>query len=337
MSIQEAIQTLVERHDLTRQQARDVMDVVMSGQATDAQIGAFLIALRCKGETADEVAGCAQAMRDKAVRVTTRRAPVIDTCGTGGDGARTFNISTAVAFVAAGAGACVAKHGNRAVSSACGSADVLEALGVRIDAPPERVSLCLDEAGIGFLFAPLMHGAMKHAIGPRRQIGTRTVFNVLGPLTNPAQADRQLLGVYALELTTRLAGVLGQLGSQRALVVHGHDGLDEITLTGPTQVSELCAGEVRTYEIAPEEFGMACVPGAALQGGTAAQNAAILRGVLDGEPGPARDVVLLNAAAALVVAGLASDLAGGLEQARESLDSRRARRALEALVRVSNG
>jgi len=178
---------------------------------------------------------------------------------------------------------------------------------------------------------------MKHAIGPRRQIGTRTVFNVLGPLTNPAQADRQLLGVYALELTTRLAGVLGQLGSQRALVVHGHDGLDEITLTGPTQVSELCAGEVRTYEIAPEEFGMACVPGAALQGGTAAQNAAILRGVLDGEPGPARDVVLLNAAAALVVAGLASDLAGGLEQARESLDSRRARRALEALVRVSNG
>jgi anthranilate phosphoribosyltransferase len=336
MSIQEAIGTLIEGRDLDRQQARAAMDLIMSGEASDAQIGAFLVALRCKGETVVEIAGCAEVMREKATRVVTSRTPVVDTCGTGGDGARTFNISTTVALVAAGAGACVAKHGNRAVSSACGSADVLQALGVRIDAPAETVGACLDEAGIGFLFAPVMHGAMKHAIGPRRQIGIRTVFNLLGPLTNPAGAPRQLLGVYAPGLTEPLAGVLRELGSQRALVVHGCDGLDELTLTGPSCVSELDRGRITSYQLAPQDLGLEPVPAAALRGGDAAHNAGILRRVLDGEPGAPRDVVLLNAAAALVAAGLADRLAAGLEQARDSIDSGRARAALEALVRVSN-
>jgi anthranilate phosphoribosyltransferase len=337
MSIQEAIEALIQGRDLGRQQARDAMDMIMSGEATDAQIGAFLVALRCKGESVAEITGCAEVMREKAARVITSRAPVIDTCGTGGDGTRTFNISTTVAFVAAGAGACVAKHGNRAISSACGSADVLQELGVRIDASPDRVGACLDEAGIGFLFAPVMHDAMKHAIGPRRQIGIRTVFNVLGPLTNPAGASRQLLGVYAPGLTGQLAGVLKALGSERAMVVHGSDGLDEITLTGPSRVCQLHAGQVSSFDITPQELGLASVPAAALRGGNAAHNAGVLRRVLDGEPGAPRDVVLMNAAAAIVVAGLADDLAAGLRRAREAIDSGGARAALEALVRVSNG
>jgi anthranilate phosphoribosyltransferase len=261
---------------------------------------------------------------------------VLDTCGTGGDGARTFNISTAVALVAAGAGACVAKHGNRAVSSACGSADVLQELGVRIDAPADRVGACLDQAGIGFLFAPVMHAAMRHAIGPRRQIGVRTVFNVLGPLTNPAGASRQLLGVYAAPLTERLAGVLRELGSERALVVHGSDGLDEITLTGPSYISELDRGRITSYRLEPQDLGLTPVSAESLKGGDAAHNAGILRRVLDGERGAPRDVVLLNAAAAILVAGLADSLPAGLERARDAVDSGRARAALDALVQVSN-
>ncbi len=337
MTIQESISLLVDGADLGRDGACAAMQVIMSGEATAAQIGAFLIALRCKGESVEEIAGCAQVMRDKAARVCTERVPVIDTCGTGGDATGSFNISTTVAFVAAGAGACVAKHGNRAVSSRCGSADVLQALGVRIDAPPERVSRCLDEAGIGFLFAPVMHGAMKHAIGPRREIGVRTVFNVLGPLTNPAGATRQLLGVYAPKLTQQLAGVLAELGSERAMVVHGGDGLDEITLTGPTRVSELRDGLISTTQIDPAQYGMKTVPPEALRGGTTEHNARLLRGILEGEEGPCRQVVLLNAAAAITVAGLADGMAEGLEAATASIDSGRARDRLDDLIRVSNG
>ncbi|MFA6109909.1 MAG: anthranilate phosphoribosyltransferase [Candidatus Latescibacterota bacterium] len=337
MTIQQAIQSLIDGRDLGRQEAREVMDQIMSGEATPAQIGAFLVALRCKGETVAEIAGCAEVMREKATRVRTRRSDVVDTCGTGGDGSGTFNISTTVAFVAAGAGLCVAKHGNRAMSSRCGSADVLQALGVNTEASPEVVGRCLDEVGIGFLFAPLLHGAMKHAVGPRREIGTRTVFNVLGPLTNPAGARRQLVGVYAAGLTDTLAGVLRELGTERAFVVHGSDGLDEITVTGPTRISVLRDGKVTTGTVEPREFGLAIAPGESLKGGTPEENAAILTAVLEGEPGPRREVVLLNAAAAVVAGGRADTLAEGLERARESVDSGAALHALQQLRRASQG
>ena len=334
--IQEAIQKLVSGQDIGGEGAREVMELIMSGQATDAQIGAFLIALRLKGETVDEIAGCARVMREKATPIKTKRTDLVDTCGTGGDGSGTFNISTAVAFVAAGAGLGVAKHGNRAMSSQCGSADVLAEFGVNIEISPEKVGRCIDEAGIGFLFAPALHGAMKHAIGPRREIGTRTVFNVLGPLTNPAGAKCQLIGVYAPELTDKIAGVLGELGSQRAFVVHGSDGLDEITLTGSTRVSELRDGKVQTRDINPADFGLAVVDAAALKGGDAATNAQILRAVLDGKEGPALDIVLINAAAAIVAGGMAETLEEGLEKARTTVVDGAARAALEKLIAVSN-
>lgn len=334
--IQDAIQQLIAGRDLDRETATAVMDQIMSGEATDAQIGGFLVALRCKGETEDEVAGFTEVMRAKATRISGGRPSLLDTCGTGGDASGTFNISTTAAFVAAGAGCTVAKHGNRAISSRCGSADVLAELGVNIEADPARVGVCLDEAGIGFLFAQALHGAMKHAIGPRRELGTRTVFNILGPLTNPAGATRHLMGVFAPELTELQARVLGALGSERAFVVHGLDGLDEITLTGPSRVSELADSEVRTYEIEPGDFGIDRAGAAALEGGDPAANAAILREVLDGGSGPRTDVVLLNAAAALAAAGVAADLAGGIEAARESIASGRARQALDRLVEVSN-
>lgn len=334
--IQDAIQQLIAGRDLDRETATAVMDQIMSGEATDAQIGGFLVALRCKGETEDEVAGFTEVMRAKATRISGGRPPLLDTCGTGGDASGTFNISTTAAFVAAGAGCTVAKHGNRAISSRCGSADVLAELGVNIDADPARVGVCLDEAGIGFLFAQALHGAMKHAIGPRRELGTRTVFNTLGPLTNPAGATRHLMGVFAPELTELQARVLGALRSERAFIVHGLDGLDEITLTGPSRVSELADGEVRTYEIEPGDFGIDRAGAEALKGGDPDENAAILREVLDGGSGPRTDVVLLNAAAALAAAGVAEDLAGGVEAARESIASGRARRALDRLVEVSN-
>ena len=334
--IQESISQLIGGDDIGRDNARAVMNQIMSGEATDAQIGAFLVALRCKGESVEEISGCAEVMREKATRISTTRQDVVDTCGTGGDGSSSFNISTAVAFVVAGAGLCVAKHGNRAMSSKCGSADVLSALGVNIEASPEMVSACLDEAGIGFLFAPNLHGAMKHAIGPRKEIGTRTVFNVLGPLANPAGAQRQLIGVFAPDLTPTLAGVLRDLGSVHAFVVHGSDGLDEITITGPSQVSELKDAGVTTYEIAPEEFGMERAAAARLKGGDANQNAKILLDILDGGDGPRRDIVLLNAAAAITAGDAAGGLADGVERARESLDSGNAKAALENLKRVSN-
>ena len=334
--IQEVIQRLIVGQDLGRKEARAVMNQIMSGGATDSQIGAFLVALRIKGETVDEIAGCAQAMRENVTPIKTSRTDLIDTCGTGGDGSGTFNISTTVAFVACGAGLAVAKHGNRSISSACGSADVLAELGVDIEATPEKVGECIDEVGIGFLFAVALHGSMKHAIGPRKELATRTVFNALGPLTNPAGAKRQLIGVYDRNLTNVVAGVLSELGSERAFVVHGADGLDEITLTGPTRISELNGGQVSTSEISPGDFGLEIISIEALAGGDATQNAQILCDILDGKQGPQRDVVLLNAAAAIAAGGLADDMAGGIEIARDSIDSGRARRALERLVEVSN-
>lgn len=334
--IREAIAKLIDGQHLAQSEAAGVMDEIMSGQATPAQIGAFLIALRIKGETVDEIAGCASVMRQKATRVTTRHPVVVDTCGTGGDASGTFNISTTAAFVLAGAGLCVAKHGNRAMSSKCGSADVLKALGVNIELSPDRVGCCLDEIGIGFLFAPMLHAAMKHAVGPRREIGARTVFNVLGPLTNPAGAQRQLIGVYSPALTETLAEVLNRLGSDRALVVHGADGLDEITLTGETKVSELRDGKVRTYRVTPEGFGLRRASSKDLQGGDEQTNARIVLDVLKGAEGPRRDAVLLNAAAAVCAGGLAEDIAGGIPIAQKSLDSGKALEKLEQLKRMSN-
>ncbi|MBF0625935.1 MAG: anthranilate phosphoribosyltransferase [Magnetococcales bacterium] len=336
MNIQEAIARVVTGVDLTQEQARQVMDLVMSGGATEAQIGAYLTAMRMKGESVEEIAGSAQAMRDKALRV---QAPglVVDTCGTGGDGSGTFNISTVTALVAAACGLTVAKHGNRSITSRSGSADLLKALGVNIEAPLATVERCLAGAGIGFLFAPRHHGAMKYAMGPRQQIGIRTLFNLLGPLTNPAGAPHQLLGVFDGAWTAPLAQVLGRLGSRRAMVVHGSDGLDEITLTGPTQVAELHAdGAVTTAILQPEMFGLSPCSRDALRGGDAQENAVITRAILAGERGPRRDIVLLNAGAVLHIAGRAEGIGAGIREAAAAIDDGRAREVLERLVRLSN-
>ena len=335
MNIQEAIAKVIEGEDLSRGEMTDVMNQIMSGEATDAQIGAFLIALRVKGECVDEIAGAASVMREKATPIATRHDVIVDTCGTGGDHSGTFNISTTAAFVAAGAGLCVAKHGNRSVTSQSGSADVLSALGVNIEASPETVGRCLDDVGIGFLFAISLHGAMKYAIGPRREIGARTIFNALGPLSNPAGATRQVVGVYSAALTETLAGVLGTLGTERAFVVHGSDGLDEMTLTGPTRVSELKNGSVSTYRVSPGDFGLAQAPADALKGGDADYNAEITRSILNGEEGPRRDIVLLNAAAAIVAGDKARDLNEGVQVAAEVIDSGKALEKLEGLVAAS--
>ena len=336
MNMQKAIAKAIDGDDLRRDEMVDVMNQIMSGEATDAQIGAFLIALRLKGESVDEIAGAVAVMREKATPIATKHDVIVDTCGTGGDHSGTFNISTTAAFVAAGAGLCVAKHGNRAATSQSGSADVLMALGVNIEASPETVSQCLDEVGIGFLFAPALHGAMKYAIGPRREIGVRTIFNALGPLTNPAGTRRQVIGVYSAALTETLAGVLATLGAERAYVVHGADGLDEMTLTGPTKVSELKDGAVSTYRVSPGEVGLGQASADALKGGDADSNAAITLSVLKGAEGPARDIVLLNAAATIVAGGKASDLREGVQVAAEAIDSGRAMAKLEALIEASN-
>ncbi len=333
--IREAIQKVVKSEDLTRQEARSVMTEIMEGEASPAQIGCFLASLRLKGETVDEITGFAEVMREKAIRISCSRENVVDTCGTGGDGLHTFNISTCTAFVAAGAGVAVAKHGNRSVSSSCGSADVLRELGVNIEASPGIVEKCLEEVGIGFLFAPKLHLAMKYAIGPRREIGIRTVFNILGPMTNPAGARRQLVGVYDGALTDTIAHVLGKLGSERVFVVYGEDGLDEISTTGPTQVTELKESEVRTYSVHPEDFGLPVSSMEDLKGGDAAANAALLKEVLGGQEGPKRDIVLLNSAAVIVAAGKADDLKEGLELATDSIDSGRAMEKLDQLIEVS--
>jgi anthranilate phosphoribosyltransferase len=326
---------LLERRDLGRAEARELVLAIMDGQLTPAQVGAVLVALRMKGETVEEVVGAALAMRARATPVSTRRRPVIDTCGTGGDGSRSFNISTAAAFVVAAADVCVAKHGNRAVSSSCGSADVLEALGVRIDLGPAEVERCLEEAGIAFLFAPRYHPAMKHAAGPRREIGARTIFNLLGPLANPVGANRQLLGAYSVEAARLLAEALVQLGSERALVVHGHGGLDELALTGPSQVFEIRDGRLSAYELTPEEAGLKRRPTPRVEGGDAAENARLLGAVLAGEEGDPLDAVILNAGAALLVAGRVKRLEEGVAEARKLVRSGAASERLDRLRRLS--
>lgn len=334
--IQDTIKKLVEAQDLTTEEAAATMTEIMEGQATDAQIAAFLIALRLKGETVEEITGCAKVMRKKATRVSVGDAPAVDTCGTGGDVSHTFNISTAAALITAGAGIKVAKHGNRSVSSQSGSADVLGALGVNLDATVEVVEQCIAEANIGFLFAPKMHAAMKYAIGPRREVGVRTIFNLLGPLTNPAGARHQLMGVFDGAWTEPLAKVLGQLGAAHALIVHGHNGLDEISTTGPTQVSEYRDGETRSYEITPEQFGLAAVSLDCLRVGDAEGSAEIIRGILSGAEGPHADIACLNAGAAIYAADVAASIEEGLEKARASISSGAAGEALEKLVTTSN-
>ncbi|MGB2854370.1 MAG: anthranilate phosphoribosyltransferase [Dehalococcoidia bacterium] len=332
--IKEAIDTLVSGNSLTMEQAAGVMNEIMDGEATPAQFGSFVTALRLKGETVHEIAGMARAMREKAIPVATS-GPVVDTCGTGGDASETFNISTTASLVVAAAGLKVAKHGNRGMSSGCGSADVLDALGVKIDLGAKEVEKCLEQVGIGFMFAPVFHPAMKYASTPRREIGIRTVFNILGPLTNPAGAESQLLGVADGELTMKMAEVLSLLGCHHALVVHGEDGLDEITLGGQTTVCELKEDEITRYLIDPEEFGFRRVSMAILRGGPPQESAAIIRRVLAGETGPHRDIVLLNAAAALVAGGKAENLKQGIHIAAQAIDSGNASEKLEKLIALS--
>lgn len=334
--IKEAIAKVIQRIDLSQAEATQVMEEIMTGQATPAQIASFLTALRSKGETVNEITGAALVMRQHARKIKVGQATVVDTCGTGGDQSHTFNISTVSAFVVCGAGLTVAKHGNVSVSSRCGSADLLRALGVNIDVGPEVVEECLAKIGIGFLFAPLLHKAMKFATPVRKEIGIRTIFNILGPLTNPAEAGHQLLGVYDLGLTEPLARVLGNLGSKHSLVVHGMDGLDEISITTETQVSELMGGEVKTYRIRPEDFGISRAKTKDLQGGEEATNKKIARDILNGRPGPQRDVVLLNAGCAIYAGDLSEDIKEGIELARRSIDSGKALEKLQLLKEYTN-
>ena len=336
MNIREAIDKLVNRVNLSETDTVDVMNQIMTGEATPLQVASLLTALRMKGETVEEITGAARVMRDKAHRVNVGGKTVLDTCGTGGDQKGTFNISTSSAFVVAGAGVDVAKHGNRSVSSQSGSADVLGALGVKVDAPKERVEQCIAKIGIGFLFAPLLHEAMKYAVGPRRDIGIRTIFNILGPLTNPAMASHQLVGIYSGDLVATIANVLKNLGSVRAMVVHGLEGLDEISLCGPTRVAELRDGQVKEYLLEPEQVGLKRCKLEELHGGSAEQSAEIVRGVLAGNQGPARDVVLLNSGAALYVSGRAANIQDGIKLAAESIDSGNARQKLRQLVELTN-
>jgi anthranilate phosphoribosyltransferase len=332
--IKEAIGQLVGGHSLTMDESSTVMNEIMEGTATPAQFGAFVTALRFKGETVEEIAGLARTMRGKSLRVLIAE-PVVDTCGTGGDGTGTFNISTTAAFVAAACGLKVAKHGNRAMSSQCGSADVLEALGVKIDLNPAQVQKCLETVGIGFMLAPVFHPAMKYAAGPRKEVGIRTVFNILGPLTNPAGAGAQVLGVPEKSLTMKMAVVLKILGCHHALVVHGEDGLDEITNTGKTFISELKNGAITYYEITPEEFGLQRASPESLKGGSAKDNAGLLRGILSGKKGPQRDIVLMNTAAALTVGDKVTTFGQGIDMAGAAIDSGKALQKVEELIKFS--
>ena len=333
--IRDAIHSLVEGRALTGETARLALREIMNGEATAAQIAAFITALRIRGETPEVIAGCALALREHFTPVPSRATETVDTCGTGGDGAQTFNISTAAAFVAAGAGVVVAKHGNRGVSSRCGSADVLAALGVELHLSPAALAQCLDEVGIAFLFAPNLHPAMKFAIGPRREIGIRTIFNILGPLSNPAGAARGVLGVFDAGFVRPMAEAARTLGARRLFVVHGDDGLDEITLTTSTQYAEVVEGRIETGSWTPELFDLPRCRTKDLAGGDAAENASLLRRILDGEPGPRRHIVLANAAAAIVAGGRATDLRGGVARAAESIDSGAARAKLDALIQRS--
>ncbi|GAB4292894.1 MAG: anthranilate phosphoribosyltransferase [Thiohalomonadaceae bacterium] len=336
MDMQTAIRAVTERRDLSSEQMTAAMRLIMTGEATPAQIGGFLVGLRMKGETVDEIAAAAGVMRELAARVELDLPHLVDTCGTGGDGAHTFNISTTAAFVVAAAGANVAKHGNRSVSSKSGSADVLEAAGVNLDLTPEQVGVCVRQAGVGFMFAPRHHSAMKHAIGPRREMGVRTIFNVLGPLTNPAGAPHQVLGVYSGEWLEPLAQVLGRLGSKHVLIVHAEDGMDEISISAPTQVAEWQHGTLKRYAITPEQFGMVRADVKRLAVELPEQSLGIMRDVLDDKEGPARDIVVLNAGAAIYAADLAATLEEGVQKAREVIASGAARERLNRLVQVSN-
>ena len=347
MTITEAIKKVVDRRDLSAKEAEAVLEQIMTGQCTDAQIASLLTALRMKGETVEELTGFARVMRSKAASVRpqslvtaaiggTERESLIDTCGTGGDVSGSFNVSTATAFVVAGAGVRVAKHGNRSVSSQCGSADVVEALGVKIEIPSERIAECIDVVGIGFLHAPLLHEAMKYVALARRQMGIRTIFNMLGPLTNPAGADTQVIGVYAAHLTALLAEVLRELGSRRVLVVHGSDGMDEITITGESKVTELRNGEISDYTITPEQFGLARATLKEIQGGEARRNAEIILNIFGGERGPHRDIVLLNAAAAFVASSKVDDFKEGIGLAADAIDGGAAMAKLQSLIQFTN-
>lgn len=348
--IREAIEKVVKRIDLTEKEMEEVFEEIMSGKATYSQIGAFVTALRMKGETVGEITGAAKVMREKSIHIQVGRKlvdidrddinideeTILDTCGTGGSGTNTFNISTTVAFVVSGCGVKVAKHGNRSASSQCGSADVLEALGVKLDISPDLVQRCILEIGIGFLYAPLFHNAMKYAITPRKEIGIRTVFNILGPLSNPANATSQVLGVYEAKLTEVLADVLKNLGTRRAFVVYGMDTLDEVTITGKTKITELKNGKIRTYYITPQKFGIPSATLEDIKGGDAGKNAELALAVLKGERGPRRDVVLLNASVALVSAFKAKNFKAGIKLAAESIDSGRALDKLLRLIEITN-
>ncbi len=331
-----AIASIADGRDLSRAEAREVMGFVMRGEATPAQIGGLLIGLRTKGETVDEITGFAEAMREHVVPVTPTRTPIVDVVGTGGDGARTFNISTAAGVVAAAAGAAVAKHGNRAASSACGSADVLEELGLALELPPDRIAASIDEHGFGFMFARAHHPAMRHAAPVRQELGTRTVFNVLGPLANPAGARDGVFGVFAPELARTYAEALAGLGASRALVVHGSGGIDELTPSGPNLVFEVAHGKITEVQLDPRDLGIERSDPAELRGGAPAENAAAIRRVLEGEPGGKRDAVLLNAAGALVTAGLVAHLGEGVAVAAHAVDTGEAGATLERLVAFSN-
>jgi anthranilate phosphoribosyltransferase len=334
--IKEAIATVVKGDDLTEGEMMEAMEEIMEGRATPSQIASFITALRMKGEIVDEITGAAKVMRAKAKKVNLGNHGedeiILDTCGTGGDSTNTFNVSTATAFVVAGGGAKVAKHGNRAVSSQCGSADVLEALGMKLDISQSDVMRCIREVGIGFLYAPLFHGAMKHAAGPRREIGLRTIFNLLGPLTNPAGATAQVLGVYDPDLTEKMAHVLKNLGTREAFVVCGEGTFDEISICGPTKASHLKNREVNTFTMTPEEYGFKRAAPEAIKGGDVRENAGIILEIMEGQRGPKRDIVLLNAAAAFVAGGLDGDLKAGIERAKESIDSGRAEEKLDSLI-----
>jgi len=336
MEMQAAIRRLTEHHDLNGDEMSDVMRLIMTGQATAAQIGGFLIGLRMKGETVDEIAAAAGVMRELATPVPVAGDHLVDTCGTGGDGASTFNISTASALVTAAAGARVAKHGNRSVSSSCGSADVLEAAGVNLDLDADQVARCVEKIGVGFLFAPRHHSAMKHAIGPRKEMGVRTLFNLLGPLTNPAAAPNQVLGVFSAEWLEPLAQVLAKLGSRHVLVVHADDGLDEISIASSTRVAELKEGKVSCYSVSPAQFGMQNGKIAELAVNNSQQSLSVIKRVLDDTPGPAHDIVALNAGAAIYASGIAGSLQTGVDAAQQAIASGAAKQKLKDLIECSN-
>jgi len=334
--IREAIAKLVSRQNLSENEAQEVMHEVMRGDVTPTQIGALLVGLCLKGETVEEIAGFARAVRANAIHVTPKRNNLLDTAGTGGDGARTFNVSTTAAFVASGAGQAVAKHGNRAMSSRCGSADVLQALGARLELTPEQVARCIDEVGFGFLFAPLLHPAWKPVVGPRKEVGVRTVFNILGPLCNPASAKSQIIGVYDASLVEPLAGVLRELGTDHSFVVHGGGGLDEFSTLGPNKVAEVLGHDLQVYELDPRDLGIPYASLADLWGGSPEENAEITRRIFRGEKGPRRDITVFNAAAALVAGGKARDFQEGVALANESIDSGEAARKLTEFVDFTN-